>query len=73
MSLQKRNLVPEALDVRMIENNLRDGRVSKDTLKSFLSGLPDESANVEKINIDDETLTGNAGYDAEVADDTTDY
>lgn len=71
--IQKRNLYPENFDIRMIENHLREGKITKDQVKSFMGSLTDESENCEKIVIDDDTLSGNAGYTAESSDDTSDY
>jgi hypothetical protein len=71
--LHKRNLIPFEYDARMLETYLREGKLNQDQLKSYLAALPDDSANCEKINIDDETLSGNAGYSAESTDDSSDY
>jgi len=71
--LNKRDLNPQQFDSRMLETYLREGKITNEQFKAFLAALPDESSNSEKINIDDETLAGNAGYSAESSDDTSDY
>ena len=71
--LNKRDLAPFNFDLRMLETYQREGKVTPEQLKSYLASLPDEASNSEKINIDDETLSGNAGYSSESTDDTSDY
>lgn len=70
--LFKRNLTPEQFDVRMIENYIREGFVTKEQLATFLGTLQDDGGNAENIAIDDESLTGNAGYTSESMDDASD-
>lgn len=68
--LNKRDLTPKEFDTRMIEVYLRDKKLSAEQLKQYLAALPDESDNSEKISIDDETLSGNAGYTSDSSEDS---
>ena len=48
-------------DNRMVEKNLRDGKVSKEEVESHLSGLEDCSANAVAVTLED---NGTSDFDS---------
>ena len=44
-------------DTRLIEWNIRTGKVKKADHESFLNGLPDEADAAEALNLDDDMAT----------------
>lgn len=45
---------PADFDSRMVEWNLKHGKITRDQLKTYLSSLPDDAANSENMIIDED-------------------
>ncbi len=57
-------------DVRLLERNLRDGKITKKEYDDYLKKLDDTSSNAEYIEFEDET-TIETGASSSISDDLT--
>ena len=57
--MPKFNINPFEFDSRMVEWNLKHNVLTKEKLKAYLDSLPDCSANVGHIRIDEDAASSN--------------
>ena len=50
--MPKLEVNPYEFDSRLTEWNLKNNKITKSQLESYLKSLPDDSANTEKVNFD---------------------
>ena len=50
----KLEVYPTDFDSRMVEWNLKHGKITRDQLKTYLSSLSDDAANSENMTIDED-------------------
>jgi hypothetical protein len=57
--MQRLEVNPYEFDNRMIEWNLKVGKITTEQLKAHLKNLPDEESNSQNIKLDDDPVSEN--------------